>query len=133
MWQPDTRDARPIWKQIEDRVRFLIASGTLPAGAAVPSVRRNARELAVNPATVAKAYQRLAEAGLLTVRRGEGTFVCELPEQTATGLSNEQLEEAAAAFVRQAALLGATEQQARKATTRSWRRFLEPLGETDDE
>ena len=36
-----------------------------------------ARELRVNPATVAKAYQRLTEAGVLTVRRGEGTFVAE--------------------------------------------------------
>jgi DNA-binding GntR family transcriptional regulator len=37
------------------------------------------RELSVNPATVAKAYQRLAEAGVLAVRRGDGTYVAESP------------------------------------------------------
>ncbi len=44
----------------------------------MPSVRELARALRVNPATVSKAYRRLTEAGLLTVRRGEGTFVGEL-------------------------------------------------------
>lgn len=133
MWQPDTTDARPIWKQIENRVRFLVASGTLPAGGAVPSVRRSARELAVNPATVAKAYQRLVEVGLLTVHRGEGTFVCELPAQTAATLNDEQLDEAAAAFVRLAVRLGATEQQAAEAAARSWHQLRQPSGGSDDE
>lgn len=71
----DPSDSTPIWSQIEEGVRRLVASGALAAGAAVPSVRELARELRVNPATVAKAYQRLCEAELLVVRRGEGTFV----------------------------------------------------------
>jgi len=55
----------------------MIAVGSLPAGEPVPSVRDLARELRVNPATVSRAYQRLTDAGVLTVRRGEGTFVSE--------------------------------------------------------
>ncbi len=76
----DPSDPVPIWKQIEDGVRRLAVSGSSPAGSAVPSVRELARELRVNPATVAKAYNRLAEAGVLIVRRGEGTFFAERAE-----------------------------------------------------
>jgi len=73
--QVDPASAVPIWKQIEEGVRRLVAAGALAPGTAVPSVRDLARDLQVNPATVAKAYQRLVEAGLLSMRRGEGTFV----------------------------------------------------------
>lgn len=71
------KDPVPIWRQIENGMRRLAVSGALPAGSAVPSVRELAKELRVNPATVAKAYQRLSDAGVLTMRRGEGTFVAD--------------------------------------------------------
>jgi GntR family transcriptional regulator len=73
----DPSDAIPIWNQIEDGLRRLAASGTLTSGEVVPSVRELARELRVNPATVAKAYQRLTDTGVLVVRRGEGTFIAD--------------------------------------------------------
>src|ERR1043166_3206729 len=72
-------DAAPIWRQIEEGMRRLIAVGALAPGAAIPSVRDLARELNVNPATVARAYQRLTEAGILEVRRGEGPSGPEAP------------------------------------------------------
>ena len=75
----DSADAAPIWSQIEQGVRRLVASGSLGAGSPMPSVRDLARELRVNPATVSKAYQRLTEAGLLEVRRGDGTYVAAEP------------------------------------------------------
>ena len=81
--QVDPAAAVPIWKQIEEGVRRLVAAGRLEPGAMVPSVRDVARDLRVNPATVAKAYQSLVDAGLLAVRRGEGTFV--LSDQAALG------------------------------------------------
>jgi len=73
----DPSDAVPIWRQIEAGMRRLAVSGSLAPGAAAPSVRELSKELRVNPATVAKAYQRLIDAGLLMVRRGEGTFVAQ--------------------------------------------------------
>jgi GntR family transcriptional regulator len=72
-------DSTPIWSQIEEGIRRLVASGAISPGTAVPSVRDLARELSINPATVAKAYQRLAESGVLTVKRGEGTYVSDRP------------------------------------------------------
>ena len=75
----DPKDAIPLWKQIEDEVRRLVAVGTFRPGHPVPSVRDLAQQLRINPATAAKAYQRLTDAGILAVRRGEGTFVADAP------------------------------------------------------
>ena len=81
----DPRDATPIWRQIEEGLRRLVASGALAPGTGVPSVREMAADLRINPATVAKAYQRLTDAGVLAVRRGEGTFVAEFPPSLPKG------------------------------------------------
>ena len=68
--QNPTAAAAPIWRQISDGMRRLVASGVLPAGTAVPSVRELARELRVNPATVSKAYQLLVADGALDATLG---------------------------------------------------------------
>jgi GntR family transcriptional regulator len=104
----DPRDAVPIWKQIEDSVAHLIASGALAPGAAVPSVRDLARDLRINPATVAKGYQRLVETGFLAVRRGEGTFVADAPPAFGKGERSRRLKEAAGKYAVTAVNLGAS-------------------------
>lgn len=91
----DPSDAAPIWRQIEDGVRRLAISGRLPAGTAVPSVRELARNLRVNPATVAKAYRRLVDDAVLEVRRGEGTFVADRPDAVRQDDRTQLLEDAA--------------------------------------
>ncbi|HEX7030382.1 MAG TPA: GntR family transcriptional regulator [Gammaproteobacteria bacterium] len=68
-------DPRPITKQISDGIRRLIAGDELPVGAQLPSVRGLARQLTVNPNTVAKAYGELAAEGWLDSRQGLGLFV----------------------------------------------------------
>jgi GntR family transcriptional regulator len=108
MLNVDPTDAVPIWKQIEDEVRRLIAMGTLAPNGAVPSVRDLARELRVNPATVSKAYQRLSIDGVLVVRRGEGTFVSDDVPVPNRSERKESLQNAAGKFVGQALALGAT-------------------------
>lgn len=70
-----TGDTRPINRQIVDGVRRLIASGELPVGAALPSVRGLAQQLSINPNTVAKAYGELAQEGWVESRAGLGLFV----------------------------------------------------------
>ena len=91
----DPSAALPLWKQIEDGVRRLVAAGALRPGAPAPSVRELARDLRINPATVAKAYQRLADAGVLAVRRGEGTFVSDAPPALSRSEKARTLREAA--------------------------------------
>ncbi|MEL7061268.1 MAG: GntR family transcriptional regulator [Acidobacteriota bacterium] len=69
----------PIWKQIEQAAEVMTTSGALAPGDPLPSVRELARQLRVNPLTVSKAYRRLADRGLVIVRRGQGTFVADRP------------------------------------------------------
>jgi len=68
-------DGQPIYRQLRDRVVAMILDGVLSEGDALPSVRNVAAECRVNPLTVLKAYQRLADEKLVEKRRGLGMFV----------------------------------------------------------
>ena len=112
--------AVPIWRQIEDGMRRLVASERLVPGSVLPSVRELARALRVNPATVSKAYRRLTDAGLLTVRRGEGTFVGELDSNELEKERVLLLTAGAASFIRVAMSVGASRDEAMRAVLESW-------------
>ncbi len=71
----DTNDKRPLYQQIVDGVKALIARGELREGAALPSVRQVAGDLGVNLNTIAFAYRQLQEEGFLSVRHGAGAVV----------------------------------------------------------
>lgn len=64
-----------VYVQIENEIRFSIASGKIKAGDRLPSVREMSEALGVNPNTVAKSYRDLEVMGLLYTRRGMGVFV----------------------------------------------------------
>ena len=121
----DPSDAVPIWKQIEDGARRLVASGAWKPGAPVPSVREMSRDLRINPATVAKAYQKLTDAGVLAVRRGEGTFVAETPPTFARTERRRILHDGAARYAAVAVTLGATRDEAVDEVEHAWTR-IEP-------
>ena len=112
MFDIDPSDAAPIWQQIDDGMRRMIALAVLKPGDAVPSVRDLARTLRVNPNTVARAYQRLTERGVLTVRRGDGTYVAEQPLQQRKSERNEKLRDAATRYAGAAIAVGATGDEA---------------------
>jgi GntR family transcriptional regulator len=120
MLRIDPRDALPVWKQIEEGLRRLVGAGTLRPGGALPSVRDLARELRVNPMTVAKSYQRLAEAGVLDVRRGQGTFVAVDPPSTSRAERARVLREAASRYVAVARTLGVSKEDAAREVGASW-------------
>jgi GntR family transcriptional regulator len=103
----DPREAAPIWRQVEDGVRQLVGGGVWPPGAAAPSVRALAAELLINPATVAKAYQRLVDDGVLVVKRGEGTFVAAQPPVPTRAARLTALRQAADRYVAAATAQGA--------------------------
>jgi GntR family transcriptional regulator len=98
MFAINPADPVPIWRQIEEGVRRLINLGALSPGAAVPSMRDLARDLRVNPNTVARAYTRLIESGVLTVKRGEGTYVAEQPSQPKKSERHEALRDGATRY-----------------------------------
>ena len=70
-----TGSGEPIYRQLVDQVRRLVAGGQLAGGDELPSVRETAQALAVNPMTVSKAYSQLEAAGVLERRRGVGMVV----------------------------------------------------------
>ena len=110
----------PIWSQIEEGIRHLVASGGLARGETLPSVRDLARELRINPNTVAKSYQRLAEANVVETRRGEGTFVAERPPTLSAVGRARVLREGAARFAALAATSGASRSEAAAALQAAW-------------
>jgi GntR family transcriptional regulator len=68
-------ESQPIYRQLRDRVVAMMLEGALKEGEALPSVRQVATEYTLNPLTVLKAYQALADEGLVEKRRGLGMFV----------------------------------------------------------
>ncbi|HYT61374.1 MAG TPA: GntR family transcriptional regulator [Haliangiales bacterium] len=70
-------DGVPIYLQIVNQVKYLVAAGRLEAGEEVPPIRVLAQQLLVNPNTVARAYLELERAGVVTKRQGSGTYVSE--------------------------------------------------------
>jgi len=68
-------DGVPIYLQIVNQVKFLVASGRLAPGAEMPPIRVLAERLVVNPNTVARAYRELEVAGIVVKRRTAGTYV----------------------------------------------------------
>jgi GntR family transcriptional regulator len=73
----DLGSSVPLHVQLERQIRRLIALGAWRAGTAVPSVRRLASSLGINPNTTARVYRRLEGEGVLTTVPGSGTFVSE--------------------------------------------------------
>jgi GntR family transcriptional regulator len=71
----------PIYRQLVEQVRRLVAGGQLAPGDALPSVREVALQLAVNPMTVSKAYGLLELESLLERRRGVGMIVADRPRR----------------------------------------------------
>ncbi len=103
MWlEINPRSSTPIYQQVVDGVKELVARGILIPGERMPTVRELAVELSLNPNTIAKAYQRLEQEGIIETMRSRGTFVAgrmkvldmEMAEQQLAGLVERVLVEA---------------------------------------
>jgi GntR family transcriptional regulator len=68
-------DGVPIYLQIVNQVKYLVASGRLEPGEELPPIRALAEQLLINPNTVARAYRELELAGVVVKRRTAGTYV----------------------------------------------------------
>ena len=72
-----TKDGIPIYLQIINQIKYMVASGRLTPGDKLPPVRKLAEQLLINPNTVARAYRELETAQVLNTRQGSGVFVAE--------------------------------------------------------
>jgi GntR family transcriptional regulator len=75
--QIDAHNGLAVYDQIVRQVKFAVADGALTAGELIPSVRELARELAINPNTVARAYRQLQDDGVIETVRGTGLAVAD--------------------------------------------------------
>ena len=73
--QVDPHSGIPVYRQMMDQVKYYVASGALPAGGQLPSVRELAQRLHVNPTTVVKAYTELEHEHVIELRQGKGAFI----------------------------------------------------------
>src|SRR5215216_2369783 len=70
-------DGLPIYLQIVNQVKYLIASGRLTPGEEIPPIRALAQQLLINPNTVARAYLELEREGVVAKKHGSGTYISE--------------------------------------------------------
>jgi GntR family transcriptional regulator len=70
-----TNDGVPIYQQIVNQMKYLVACGRVGPGEELPPIRVLAEQLLVNPNTIARAYMELERDGIVTKRHGSGTYV----------------------------------------------------------
>ena len=71
----NTNDGVPIYLQVVNQIRYLVAAGRLSSGDELPPIRALAEKLIVNPNTIARAYRELEQAGIVEKRRTAGTYI----------------------------------------------------------
>ena len=96
----------PIYRQIVDQIRHAVATGIMPVGEQVPSVRALAGELVLNANTIAKAYAALVRDGVLESQQGRGYFVAARREIFSRKERQRRLGEVMDPFIAEALTLG---------------------------
>ncbi|MBC7259313.1 MAG: GntR family transcriptional regulator [Chloroflexi bacterium] len=80
----------PIYMQIVDRIRHLVATGVLRPGQQLPTIRQLAVDLRVDPNTVARAYAILDSQGVISTQQGRGTYIAEHPDEARLAAFREE-------------------------------------------
>ena len=92
----DNASDRPVYQQIMGQIKHDIALGRLMKEEKLPTVRQLARQLALNPNTIAKAYRQLEQEGIIVTKPGAGAFVANLDSNLSKSVKkkivSEQLE-----------------------------------------
>lgn len=117
----DTTSATPPFEQVRAHIAGLIASGALPSGTKLPTVRRLAEDLGLAANTAARVYRELESDGLIVTEGRRGTFVSS--EITRSGSKSEvatRARTAATDFAKSARLLGLTKSEALQLVDQSW-------------
>jgi GntR family transcriptional regulator len=103
----------PIYLQLMEQIKHAVETGAVRTGEQLPTIRKVAEDLAMNPNTVARAYRELEREGVIEVRHGSGAFVAEVktgPRTAAIAKAGDALREA----IEAGATLGLTEPELRR-------------------
>jgi len=110
----DPRSAEPLFEQVVFAVKSAVARGTAKTGERLPSVRELARELAINPNTVVRAYEALERDGVVVRRQGAGVFLTGSGSDLAAAERKKQLHDLLRRAVTEAFHLGFTAEDVQK-------------------
>jgi GntR family transcriptional regulator len=122
----DPLASEPIFAQLAFQVKGAVARGELQAGDRLPSVRELARELAVNPNTVVRAYAELEGEGVIVRRQGSGCFITGRTSELRTDARASELAALIERAVTEAYHLGFQAREVREATDRALRKVRFP-------
>ena len=109
MIQLNYRDPTPIYQQIKDGIRRLIATGVIQEGEKLPSVRALASQLAINPNTIQRAYNELEAEEIILSIPGKGSFAAEKTDRNA--LRKAELLQKLKALLHELRSLGVTSEE----------------------
>ena len=107
----DKRSSIPIFVQIQDALKYHIATGHLLPGDRLPSVRKLAKDLQINPNTVDKAYMTLENEGFISIEKGRGTFVSGSSDHLPSEEKTRQIEIFTRDFINSMFKLGLTREE----------------------
>jgi GntR family transcriptional regulator len=103
----DFHSREPIYQQIVEQVKGLVASGVLKPGEQLPTVREVAADIRINFNTAARAYRLLHEEGVISTQQGRGTYVLEGPPPVeARRLRRDRLQSMVAGWLEEASRFG---------------------------
>ena len=128
-FQMDMASGVPVYRQLMDQIRHYVASGVLSGGDQLPSIRELARVLAVNPATVVRAFNELAHEGVVEIQQGRGVFVAKAMPKWPSARRRERLSTLASQLAIEARQMGAGDDEVREAVRRALEQFP-PAGGT---
>lgn len=123
----------PIYDQIVRQIKYAIAGRTLRPGQLLPSVRQVSKDLAINPNTVARAFQELQSDGLIEALRGRGMIVSPGADQTCRRHRKEILAARLESTLAEALHGGMTGDEIRRAVDRTickLEKTVTPIGES---
>jgi GntR family transcriptional regulator len=102
----DQHSGVPVYRQLIDQIQAALATGAMSVGDQLPTVRRVAVDLAINPNTVVRAYREMEVRGILDTQQGTGTFIAENQAKPSKGDRERQLSQLATEFVARAGSAG---------------------------
>jgi GntR family transcriptional regulator len=115
---------RPIYIQIIEEIKRRTARGIYNPGGQIPSVRELAKEIEVNPNTVARAYMELEREGFIFTRRGQGSFITEDSNKIEMEI-DKIVESAAVNFLNEIKALNLEETHRQKLLEEIWNKLIQ--------
>ena len=116
----DSSRALPVYEQVREQIRRIVAAGTLQPGVGLPTIRQLAADLGLAKGTIERAYELLENDAVIERRGRNGTYVAHVTPSTKQEVMRE-LETAAESLIIIARQFGADEEAAIQAVRPSWR------------